>query len=191
MGLILGLNNDNSTGTGQGGMSLSSGGSDILFEEPELSPQMPFFMDAYSVRGNDLLTRDNQPADAYTIGLYVKSNNDLSVDNNLRFSLTELGGDTLPSDEYKLDFDIDTDGDGAYDFNLTEVITADQMRAGYDTQSWTQEIKSDYAGILSPGEYGRGTIEAIPEPSALALILLGGVGMIAAKRLVKSVGRRK
>ncbi len=106
---------------------------------------------------NQYLSLDDRPlpqiGDIYTIGLFVKNStgSGMSFQNHLDLYLGEYSGDTLNLDYL---FKLDIGKDGSYEFS--QVITADQMRSGFSTKAWTQQVADGFTG-----EYGIGTLEVI------------------------------
>ena len=132
--------------------------------------------EAYAIRSLDssLLSRDSRPlpevGDVYDFALYAynESGSQLNFQNYVKLDLKqELEGDTLNHDYL---FKMDIGKDGSYEFN--QVITADQMRSGFTTEAWTQQLDAGFAG-----EYAIGSLEVVPEPVTIGLF---GIGVIFA-----------
>lgn len=181
--LVTTIGNETSLGTGSLTMYQSAVG-DHGVDDYDLSfLQAPGTqISVYSIRPTDgqSLAIDSRPlpeiGDIYNFSFFAKNNSgsDMTFDNHLSF-LTEEYSDILNHD-YLLKFDIGKDG--IYEFN--QVITADQMRAGFSTEAWTQQISDGFSG-----EYATGSLEVIPEPVSIGLLGLGALFALGANRFQK------
>ncbi len=169
-------------------IDMSSSGQDGVDMYDTLFSEGPgTWIDAYGIRPTDAqaLSIDSRPlpeiGDMYEFALYAKNNSgsDMTFQNHLEFNLAEYSGDTLGHDYL---FKMDINKDGTYEFN--QVITVDQMRAGFTTEAWTQQIDNGFAG-----EYAIGSLEVVPEPVTMGLLAIGGLAALVGSRVKRHFRR--